>query len=172
MSTILIANAPNYDRKQALKGLSDPFCQEDFEKDVKKRNPDGSISEGIISMCFSAPASIKTCTEAETVAGILKRSTDLKKPLSKEYAKYGAKTLHTAVPIMKKGIIVHIRKGVNVFLIVVLTSDYYFRLVDGMPLHSWDYRVIEHVSYKYAVRKTFCKNATKLKHVDPALMML
>ena len=172
MSAILIANAPNYDKKQALKGLSDPFCQDDFEKDVKKRNPDGSISEGTLSMCFSAPTSIKNCTEAQTADGILKRSIELKKPLTKKYAEYGAKTLHTAVPLMKKGTTVHLRKGFNVFLVVVLTSDYYFRTVDGMPLHSWDYRVIKHVSYKYAMRKTFCENATKLKPVDPALMML
>ena len=138
----------------AGKGL-EVWDERDIDRRVIERNSDGEIVEGEFGLHFNYPNDLSKSPEPKPedlvdeivrAAKHLPRGDGSVNEITPKMALNAAKQLVDAYRALKKGAIVALKVGTQVFAIVEITSDYTFCPEQPWGWHSWSYRVIKRVT--------------------------
>ena len=148
MLTHAIAPAPSSD------------WQNVFEKNVSKRNTDGTPSKGSIVVHFGINADIRTLTEGNLHVNLFNATNE------EGMTMYKVKQPKDMYEILQPGLIIALKKGKSLFAWAEITSSYYY-LPEPKWAHRWDYKILRMANKDESTRhegwmKTFHMNTIEI----------
>ena len=138
----------------AAKGL-DVWDERDIDRRAIERNTHGEIVRGSFGFHFNCSNDLSKFVDLKPehlVDGIVRDAKHLPRgdgsvnQITPKMALNAAKQLVDAYGALKKGVIVGLKVGTQVFAIVEITSDYTFSPEQPWGWHSWSYRVLKRVT--------------------------
>jgi len=139
-----------------------------FEKNVSKRNPDGTPIEGSIVVHFSITQDIRTLTIGDLLTNIYNACNEADKSM------YKIKQPKNMYEHLHPGLIVALKKGKSLYAWAEITSSYYYTPNSGFmtPVykdwaHRWDYKILRMANETESERhegwmKTFHMNTIEI----------
>ena len=131
-----------------------------FEKNVSKRNPDGTPIEGSIVVHFGITKDIRTLTEGNLHLNIF-NATD-----EEGMTMYKVKQPKDMYEHLRPGLIIALKKGKSLYAWAEITSPYYY-ISDTKWAHRWDYKILRMANETESERhegwmKTFHMNTIEI----------
>jgi hypothetical protein len=131
-----------------------------FEKNVSKRNPDGTPIEGSIVVHFGITKDIRTLTEGNLHVNIF-NATD-----EEGMTMYKVKQPKDMYELLCSGLIIALKKGKSLYAWAEITKSYYYVQCPKWA-HRWDYKILRLANDAESERhegwmKTFHMNAIEV----------
>ena len=131
-----------------------------FEKNVSKRNPDGTPIEGSIVIHFSITQDIRTLTTGDLLTNIYNACNEADKSM------YKLKQPKDMYEHLRPGLIIALKKGKSLYAWAEITSPYYY-ISDTKWAHRWDYKILRMANETESERhegwmKTFHMNTIEI----------
>jgi hypothetical protein len=114
----------------------------EFARRATRTDAEGFPVEGFFGVSWAADIDLRTATEDEIKAAMLRRATAWGEQRMAATLHRDTQMLLQVYNTLKKGEIIAFKKGTTIIAFVELTSDYQFCPDERWGWHSWSYRLV------------------------------